>query len=931
MLAPVRKARSRRLGSAGLAFVALAGVLATTVSISMADPAATTPGADRAGAEQAVRHGPVGWESYRNPERLVEIGTDSRTKQFSSFDRAGYNRDNVASCLRTTEEGCVIAEHTGPGEIDSIWFTRDGGDVTATGNIRIELDGQPPIVDAPLQDVVNGTLGKPFEYPLVANREQSSGGVYIKVPMTFRESMRITTDADPVFSHVTYREFASAAGITTFDPADPAADVFDKLAASGTADPKPEQPNPQTIEQPIDVAAGETVTMAETSEPGALTSLAFQIPQLGTTPESDDILRNARLRIGFDGEQTVDAPLGEFFGSGFGLADVRSFMFGMDPATKTLSSWWLMPYAESATVELYNGSGVAISGGQSTVGTSATTQWADELAAGRAGHFRTTSVREETELRKDYVLMDTAGRGQVVGVTQSAEGVDGSRSHVEGDERIFVDGSSSPDLHGTGTEDFFEGGWYFNNGTFTNPLNGNPISTDGGATGCSADCFGMYRLLIAEGIDFSSDIRFSAEHGRVNHIPAVEGSTTYWYGEPTGELAWTDTLDVGNTNSENAHGYTSDTPGEITELTSGFEGVDHASPQPVTLDARATAAEVSFRMAVSPANQGVQLRRISNQTKGFQAAGVTVDGEPAGTWTQPLGNAVRRWLDDSYQLPASLTAGKEELTITLTPAAGSPAWSAAAYHALSRVPNADNGAAPDQVAGLAATPDDFTNVNLSWRQADDDVYAPRYEVHASKTKGFTPSDQTLVGSTRAPGFAHLELDVGETWHYRVRAVDAAENAGPYSAETSATTGNVMRFEAERMTASGAGRGAEGQGNCCDAVFSNDAQLWFRATGAGQAMTAEFEIPGETDRRYAVKIAQTKAGDYGINQISLNGTAIGTPFDAYATPVQVTEPMDYGTYTLSPGVHTLTVDITGKNGSSTGYMAGLDYIHLVPAE
>src|SRR5690606_41144203 len=89
--------------------------------------------------------------------------------------------------------------------------------VSGTGRITIELDGET-VLDAPLQDVVDGELGAPFVYPLVANADQSSGGVYIKVPMPYRERMVITTEENPYFYHVGYREFADADGIATFDP-----------------------------------------------------------------------------------------------------------------------------------------------------------------------------------------------------------------------------------------------------------------------------------------------------------------------------------------------------------------------------------------------------------------------------------------------------------------------------------------------------------------------------------------------------------------------------------------------------------------------------------------------------------------------------------------------------------------------------------------
>src|ERR1035437_1477414 len=150
--------------------------------------------------------GPVGWDVYRRLDRLPELTTGVQTEQFSSFARSGDNGD-FGNTLASASDGYLLAAHQGPGEIDSVWFTRDDGDVHRTGNIHITLDGRT-VLNAPLQDVVNGTLGAPFVFPLVANADQSSGGVYIIAPMPFQQSMRITTDNDPVYYHVTTRTFA---------------------------------------------------------------------------------------------------------------------------------------------------------------------------------------------------------------------------------------------------------------------------------------------------------------------------------------------------------------------------------------------------------------------------------------------------------------------------------------------------------------------------------------------------------------------------------------------------------------------------------------------------------------------------------------------------------------------------------------------------
>lgn len=663
------KSRNRLLSAVPRAVVRFAAVLVLTagaltgLSVS-AQPAHAAPG-------------PTGWDSYRHPERMTEIDTGARTRQYSSYDRSGGNDDGFVgtySCLRSTDAGCVIAEHVGAGEIDSIWFTRDEGDVSKTGTITIELDGET-VVDASIQDIVDGKLGAPFVHPLVANADESSGGVYIKVPMPYRTSMRVTTQNNPLFHHVTAREFDSAEGVSPFDPSDPAQDVIDKLNAAGTADPKPPQDGAQTSKSDVEVPAGDTREVASGSGPGAISALRFTLPQLAAGDgDSDAVLHDARLRISFDDRRTVDAPLGEFFGTGLGLYDVRSLMFGVDADKKQLSAWWLMPYRSGFSVEIVNSSDVGISGGDVEVTTAADDRWSDDLAAGGpAGYFTAIGNRDDTTNGRDHVFADTTGRGRVVGVTETVEGrieTGNIRNYLEGDERLFTDGSLTPEMHGTGTEDFYEGGWYFNRGTFNAPMTGNPVHEEK-KDGCEFDCTSMYRLFVAEGMEFDSSIRFGIEHGPANNEPALLGSTTYLYQQPDAQLAWNDSLDVGDADSEQEHGYTSDDSGEIESLSSTFEG--HDGPvSPVRLDGRATTSPVEFTMAVDEGNKGVVLRRVFDQKAGYQAAEVSVDGEKVGTWQQPQSNETARWRDDAFALPASVTAGKSSISVTLTPKAEAP-------------------------------------------------------------------------------------------------------------------------------------------------------------------------------------------------------------------------------------------------------------------
>lgn len=88
--------------------------------------------------------GAIGWKTFNALGLLQELHTGMQTRQFSSFDRKGGNDDGGPyACLKMTKENhCVIAEWSGPGELVSIWSTRDNGVVSKTGRIVIELDGE---------------------------------------------------------------------------------------------------------------------------------------------------------------------------------------------------------------------------------------------------------------------------------------------------------------------------------------------------------------------------------------------------------------------------------------------------------------------------------------------------------------------------------------------------------------------------------------------------------------------------------------------------------------------------------------------------------------------------------------------------------------------------------------------------------------------
>jgi hypothetical protein len=1049
-------------------------VAALVVSALLVLPVATTASATTYAGND---NGPVGWDVYRNLDRLPELQTGVRTKQFSSFGRDGTNNDGfdgTYSCLRTTDAGCVIAEDSGPGEVASIWFTRDEGNVTKTGTITVELDGKQ-VLHGSLQDIVDGKLGAPFSYPLVANGVQTSGGVYIRVPMPYRTSMRITTQTNPLFYHVDYRQFPDANGIRTFDPSDKAEDVIALLNAAGTKDPKPAQPNSTTKATPLKIAPGKQITLADSYGPGELSALRLKLPEvvgldlqsfaddgraflggskftlkidpantgvklirrmdlrignqrakvlvdgvqvgewaplkaqgaqwldqvvelpasatagksqititnefvssdldfneftywadsivdnrtkrtdtLDVGPDhvadeqahgysitqqnwsgshamayaateadaarvkpSDSLLAGVRVQVTIDGEKRVDAPIGEFFGSGLGENPVRSLFFAMDP-DGWYSSWWPMPYVARAKVTLVNKSAYPLTG-QAEVTASRDARKAVDLATGKSGYFTAISQRGETTQGSDWNFANVAGRGKFVGVSSTMEGLlaDGNtRGYLEGDERVYVDSERTPAIHGTGTEDYYESGWYFNAGTYSTPFHGNSAH-EVRAGFCTNECDGAWRLHITDSVSFQNQLDFGIEHGQQDDHPAIYGSTAFLYTAAKFGARETDRIDVGSSAGRQSHNYT-DAGAQASDLTSVYEG-DHDDTA-LTDQVRSTTQPIRFTVKTDPINRGVTLRRTSDQNTSGQSAQVIVNGKDAGTWLQPLGNSHQRWLDDNYQLPAALTFGRTKLDIELRPTG--PSWTTSSYVVQSLVLPYDDRRAPGAVSGVTATGRSDNAIDVTWADTADESGIAHYNIYAKKAG----DQEKLIGTSPLPGFLHRNLGLHESWSYRIAAVDLAGNVGPKSAAAQGTSGSTLRAEGEGMLPPVSSTVAvDPQGNCCGVSWSGGAQAWIHGTKAGDKTVFGFTVP--TTGSYNLSTVLTKAADYGIVDIQIDGNA-PVSFDGYAAAGVSTQKIELGTSQLTAGNHQLSITLTGKNPAASGYLVGLDVLDLV---
>ena len=109
-------------------------------------------------------------------------------------------------------------------------------------------------------------------------------------------------------------------------------------------------------------------------------------------------------------------------------------------------------------------------------------------------------------------------------------------------------------------------------------------------------------------------------------------------------------------------------------------------------------------------------------------------------------------------------------------------------------------------------------------------------------------------------------------------------------------------------------------------WSDNAQLWWRNADTGAELSTQFVL--EEGGRYRVKAKLTRAADYGIVQLSINGSVALARFNGYHKDGVVTEKVNLGTHHLKAGENTLSVKVLGKDDrAKPGNMAGIDVLHF----
>lgn len=113
-------------------------------------------------------------------------------------------------------------------------------------------------------------------------------------------------------------------------------------------------------------------------------------------------------------------------------------------------------------------------------------------------------------------------------------------------------------------------------------------------------------------------------------------------------------------------------------------------------------------------------------------------------------------------------------------------------------------------------------------------------------------------------------------------------------------------------------------------WSRESQLWWRNAETGNELVTKFVL--NKTGKFKVSANLTKAVDYGIIQLYINGIAVGPKFDGYMDSGVKAFEVDLGTLVLSEGENILSVKILGSNkNAQPGNMAGIDFLQFTPVK
>ncbi len=473
-------------------------------------------------------------------------------RQASSYDRDTIAPDKPgwfanmdrSQFVRTEQNGArteyVMMDEAGPGAVVRFWATWNGarGKEFTNGTLRFYLDGDAePAIEGPIEQILDrgGLVGPPLSEGVSSDTIYAHRGHNLYLPIPYASHCKITYETSAPVDRGAHQGEALYYQINyrTYEPGTPVRSFSQK--ALSAADRRLAAVQARLRERHSREAS--SVEAKGEIQPGKARSIAFEGPaavrHLTIKLNSDNLpqaLRSTVLDITFDGDRSVWCPVGSFFGTGYQIHAYRSWYTEVTDEG-VMHAFWVMPFAESCTLNLVNFGNRPVRVEDFTVQIKPWT-WNE-----RSLHFHATwhQLTETQTFRGgespgagaydvNYVTIN--GRGTYVGDT--LEVFNGAQAWWgEGDEKIYVDGEDFPSHVGTGTEDYYGYAWC-KPAYFCSPFHAQPTGAGNLQPGYSVNS--RYRSLDA--IPFEHRLQFDMElwhwaDTKVNFAPS-----TFWYARP---------------------------------------------------------------------------------------------------------------------------------------------------------------------------------------------------------------------------------------------------------------------------------------------------------------------------------------------------------------------------------------------------------------
>ena len=455
---------------------------------------------------------------------LPQYRSNTTEAGISTYDTTGGNDDGFNGTYsfvrRNADSSLVIFDEKGPGVINHIHTPTPTDD---TLDFFID-DMSYPAFSINYMDLFSGKVF-PFVAPLCGSQ---LGGYYCYCPIPYQKALRIVCRGKHLqFHDIQYRTFPEGTMVKNFslDISNAEKELINKIQRLWSSHENKltgfDSNNEQVLSETktIQLKPGETSSLFHLTTGGRIVGITF------TENEADKkIYKQVDLKINWNAETTpaVYSPIADFFGYAFGKPSMQSLLLGYKNGLHYC--YFPMPFDKEANIQLLNRSNKDLMM-KATI--FYTNRKRDVTTEGRFYTSWNTGMHEAGSAA--HTFLDTKGKGHYVGSILQASGLHaGVTTFFEGDDSTAVDGKMV--IHGTGSEDYFNGGWYALldrwDSRFSLPIHG---ALDYSAIYSRT---GGYRFYLDDKISFNKSIYQSIEHGpEHNNIAAQYTSLALFYAD----------------------------------------------------------------------------------------------------------------------------------------------------------------------------------------------------------------------------------------------------------------------------------------------------------------------------------------------------------------------------------------------------------------